>query len=48
MIYNQTRYIELLKRPRNLENQGKSLYKENRADYLELSTYKGNIQSYVY
>ena len=48
MIYNQKRYLELLKSSRNLENQGKSLYEENWADYWELSTYKGNIQSYVY
>ena len=29
MIYNQKRYLELLKSSRNLENQGKSLYEEN-------------------
>ena len=39
MTYNQKRHIQLLKLSQNLDNQGTSLYKENREEYLELLNY---------
>ena len=40
MIYNQKRHIQLLKLSQDLDNQGTSLYKENREEYLELFNYE--------
>ena len=48
MTYNQKRYIELLKRSKDLKNLGKSFYQESKDEYLELSKYEGAIQSYVF
>lgn len=48
MTYNQKRHIELLKRAKDLKNQGKSFYQESTNEYLELSKYEGVIQSYIY
>lgn len=48
MTYNQKRYIELLKRSEDLKNIGKSFYQESKDEYLELSKYEGDIQSYLY
>ena len=47
MTYNLRRHIELLKRSEDLKNQGKSFYRENIDDYLELSKYDGSFESYV-
>ena len=48
MTYNQKRHIQLLKRLQDLKNQGKSFYQESTDEYLELSSYEGSIQSYIY
>ena len=37
--YNFERHTELLKKDKNLRNQGKFLSKENEADYFELLQY---------
>lgn len=48
MAYNQERHRKLIKRSQYFKNQGKSFYQENPDEYLELSKYEGNIQSYIY
>lgn len=47
MTCNQNRYRELLKRSQDLENLGKSFYKESKDEYLELLKYEGTIDSYI-
>lgn len=37
MIYNQKKYIELLKNSQDFESQGRSLYEESKEESLELS-----------
>ena len=48
MTYNQKRYIELFKRSEDLNNLGKSFYKESKDEYLELAKYEADIQSYIF
>lgn len=48
MKYDKNRYLELLKREENLKKQGKSLYKENRPNYLELLNYQVQLSDRIY
>lgn len=42
------RYLELLKRLQDLKNQGKSFYRENQEDYLELCEYRAALEEHVF
>lgn len=48
MTYNRIRYLELFKRSQDLKNQGKSLYRENQEEYLELCGYEVAIENHVF
>lgn len=48
MKYNKIRHLKLLKQAEDLEKQGKSLYKENREDYLELLSYQGRMEEHIF
>ena len=44
MIYRKERHRELIVRSRDLKNQGKSLFRENREEYSELLGYKMTVE----
>jgi hypothetical protein len=48
MNYNLTRHSKLLKRSQDLKNQGKSLYRENEEDYLELCEYRATLEEHAF
>ena len=47
MESNKIRHLKLLKQAEDLEKQGKSLYKENREDYLELLSYRVRVKEHI-
>jgi hypothetical protein len=47
MIYNFERHISLLQISEDLKNQGKSLYKENLDQALELSSYNSQLSLHI-
>jgi len=48
MTYNQKKHIELLKRSKDLKNQRKNLFIENREEDLELSEYNIAVKEYIF
>ena len=44
MIYRKERHRELIVRSRDLKNQGKSLFRENRGEYYELLDYNVTVE----
>ena len=48
MTYNRMKHVELLKRSRDLEKHGKSLYHENQEDHLELLKYGAAVENYIF
>jgi len=48
MKYNKNRYFYLLEQEEIFEKQGRSLYKENREDYLELLNYQVQLEDHKY
>jgi len=48
MQYDKSRYFYLLKQEEILKNQGRSLYKANQEDYLELLNYQVQLQDHKY
>lgn len=48
MKYNKNRYFYLLEQEEFLKKQGRSLYKENREDYLELLNYQVQLEDHKY
>ena len=48
MHYNKKRHRKLLKRSQDLKNQGKNLFRENKAEELELSEYNVAIQLHFF
>lgn len=46
--YNHIRHLELFRRSQTLEKQGKSLYKENQEEYLELLNYRAIVQDDIF
>ena len=42
------KHVELLKRSRDLEKHGKSLYHENQEDHLELLKYGAAVENYIF
>ena len=48
MTYNRMKHVELLKRSRDLEKQGKSLYHQNQEDHLELLKYGAALENHIF
>lgn len=48
MTYNQKKHIELLKRLRDLKNQGKSMLIENREEYFKLCEYNIAVEQHFF
>jgi len=48
MKYNKNRYFYLLEQEEFFKKQGRSLYKENREDYLELLNYQVQLEDHKY
>jgi len=48
MAYNKIKHLELLKRFLNFKKQDKSLYRENREEYMELLHYKCRLEGQIY
>ena len=48
MTYNQQRHIQLLKRSQDFKSQGKSFYKENPEECLELSSYNVAVEEKIF
>ena len=46
--YNFKRHIELLNHEKNVMNQGKSFYKENHAEYVELIEYGVAVDAHIF
>ena len=48
MTYNQQKHVQFLKRSQDFKNQGKSFYKENPEESLELSHYDVVVEQYIF
>lgn len=48
MIYKKERHKQLVIRSRDLKNQGKTLFRENREEYLELLHYEIAIEEQIF
>lgn len=48
MVYNKIRHLELLRRFLDFKKKGRSLYKENRDEYLELLHYRSRLENHTF
>ena len=46
--YNLKRHIKLLNHQKNVISQGKSFFKENQAEFLELSRYNAAVDQHIF
>ena len=46
--YNLKRHIELLNHQKNVISQDKSFFKENQAEFLELSRYNAAVDQHIF